>query len=391
MVVPTYLPAVRYGGPIESVHHLSRGLAERGHDVQVFTTNVDGPDDSDVPLDRTVLLDGVEVRYFPTRFRRLYWSPQMRRALAREVSRVDLVHVHSIFLWPTLAAANAAHSAEVPFVISPRGMLVRSLVRQKSRLIKTVWIGLLEKRNFSRASAIHFTSTRELEDAEEFPVPLPRPFVVPNGIEVEQAQGIARDQPARPSRRPRVLFLGRISWKKRIDHLIRAIASVPDAELIIAGNDEENLIPSLQALILEMRVENRVRFHGWVQGGDKQRLLSEASVLVLPSLSENFGNVILEALAAGTPVITTPGVGAAEIVQTERAGLVVEGNPEAIARAIATILDDPDLARSMGENGYRAAHDNYTWAAVAGRMEEAYARILSGRHPTESNDSRPSA
>ncbi len=90
-VVPTYLPAVRYGGPIQSVHGLCAALAARGHDVHVFTTNVDGPGDSAVPLGRPVDMDGVNVWYFPSRWlRRLYWSPPMARALKRDVGTFDL-------------------------------------------------------------------------------------------------------------------------------------------------------------------------------------------------------------------------------------------------------------------------------------------------------------
>ena len=85
-VVPTYLPATRYGGPIFAVHGLARALAERGHYVDVFTTNVDGDGESDVPLRQRVELDGVGVYYFSSPIRRLYWSPQMRSALAASCS-----------------------------------------------------------------------------------------------------------------------------------------------------------------------------------------------------------------------------------------------------------------------------------------------------------------
>src|SRR5205823_14112603 len=98
-VVPTYLPAVRYGGPIRSVHALCRELAALGHEVDVFTTSVDGPGDSDVPLGTPVDLEGVRVTYFPSRvLRRLYWSPPMSRALSARPGRVDLVHLHAVYL-----------------------------------------------------------------------------------------------------------------------------------------------------------------------------------------------------------------------------------------------------------------------------------------------------
>src|SRR6185295_8900770 len=117
-VVPTYFPAVRYGGPIHSVHGLCAALSARGNDVHVFTTNVDGAGDSNVPLGRPVTMNGVKVWYFPSsRFRRLYWSPPMRRALDAEVRGFDIVHLHSVFLWPTWAAARMARRAGVPYVL----------------------------------------------------------------------------------------------------------------------------------------------------------------------------------------------------------------------------------------------------------------------------------
>src|SRR5262245_18790017 len=164
-VVPSYLPAARYGGPIFAVHGLCRALATRGHQVEVFTTNVDGPSNSAVPLGVPVPLDGVTVRYFQSRIlRRLYWSPSLRRVLAGETSSFDVVHLHSVFLWPTWAAARAASKAHVPYLISPHGMLVKDLIRRRSRYTKSAWIHLVEKFNLEHASALHVTSELELAE-----------------------------------------------------------------------------------------------------------------------------------------------------------------------------------------------------------------------------------
>ena len=183
-VVPTYFPAVRYGGPIYSVHGLCAALAARGHDVHVFTTNVDGPGDSVVPLGQPVDMDGVKVWYFPSRWlRRLYWSPPMARMLKLEVGGFDLVHLHSVFLWPTWAAARAARR-RVPYVLSPRGMLVKDLVRARSRVrSRRAWIALIERANLARAAGIHVTSAVEEAELEEFGFTLSgRIFDVPNGV-----------------------------------------------------------------------------------------------------------------------------------------------------------------------------------------------------------------
>ncbi|HJW92276.1 MAG TPA: glycosyltransferase [Thermoanaerobaculia bacterium] len=352
-VVPTYLPARRYGGPIVAVHGLCRALVRRGHDVTVFTTNVDGDGESDVPIEQDVLLDGVRVRYFRSSFPRLYVSGGMRKAL-RGIDAFDVVHNHSVFLWPTAAAARAATRAHVPYVITPRGMLVRELIARKSALVKRSWIRLVERRNFAHAAAIHFTSRRELEDSREIALPLPNPVVIPNGIDAPPCPVVQRDPHL-------VLYLGRINWKKNLDRLIAAMEHVPNARLIIAGNDEEGLTPKLRAL-----AKDNVEFAGPVYDDAKWNLLARASVLVLPSLSENFGNVILEALAMETPVVVSPNVGLADDVAAAHAGIVSDD----LAPAIAAILAGRDA--TMGRNGRALVESRFTWDAVAAQMEEAY-------------------
>ena len=99
--------------------------------------------------------------------------------------------------------------------------------------------------------------------------------------------------------RPFVLFLGRLNWKKGLDRLIPAMQQVTNADLLIAGNDEENYRPELEALARRCGVADRVCFLGPVDGEKKWELLSSAELLALPSYSENFGNVVLEAMAVG--------------------------------------------------------------------------------------------
>src|ERR1035437_10210082 len=145
-VVPTYFPAVRYGGPIFAVHGLCRALVARGHKVGVFTTNGDGAGKSAVPVGVPVTLDGVQVRYFSSDFlKRIYWAPSLARALRWEIGGFNLVYIHSVFLWPTWAAARLARKAHVPYLISPRGMLVKGLIERQSRFAKTAWINLIER------------------------------------------------------------------------------------------------------------------------------------------------------------------------------------------------------------------------------------------------------
>lgn len=381
-VVPTYFPAVRYGGPIYSVHALCRAVANLGHDIHVYTTNVDGPGTSDVSLGRAVNIDGVKVRYFPCGLgRRYYRSPAMGRALATDIAKFDVLHLHSVFLWPTLAAANAAQRLHVPYVLAPHGMLVRDLIARKSRLAKNAWITLFERANIAGASAIHVMSELEGVEFEKLGIPARRIVVVPTGIELPNLSRAASSSSIPQT--TYVLSLGRINWKKGLDRLIRAMPYVPDCELIIAGNDEEKYQRCLVALILDLGLARRIHFLGSVHGEIKWDLIRNAAVFVLPSYSESFGIAALEAMACGRPVVVTPEVGLAPVIVRHGAGTVANGEPEELAAAIATLLADPALSRRMGEAGIKLVETEFSWPRIAKEMEQVYRQLLASRGTTD--------
>lgn len=383
-VVPTYLPAWRHGGPIRAVHGLARSLAARGHAVEVFTTDLHGPGRLDVPLGAPVEIDGVSVRYFPVRsLRRLSYAPAMRAAL-RDLSRFDFVHLHSVFLWPTLAAAREAERAGVPWLVAPRGMLVPELIAARGRLRKTLWLRCFERRTIERAAGFHATTELEARDAERLGLRLPPVYVVPNGVEAEPwsddlatLSGTVRALVVDP--RPFILALGRVSWKKGLDRLIEAMPAVPGARLAIAGNDEERLVPRLERLAAEKGVRDRVHFLGPVDGADKAALLARCALLAMPSTSENFGNSLLEAMAAGRPVLATPGVGLAPLIAEVGCGRVSEGDPASLGAALREMLADPPALDEMGRRGQRAAEERYGWPGIAARMEAVYEEIVASR------------
>ena len=376
-MVPTYLPAWRHGGPILAVHGLCRSLAARGHEVTVLTTHVHGDGVLDVTVGKPVAIDGVEVRYFPVLPpRRLYLSPELARAARDLAGSCEAAHLHSVFLGPTSAAARAAERADVPYVLSPRGMLVPELLRARGRWRKLAWMLLAERRTIERAAALHATSDLEAEEMARLDLPLPPVRVIPNGIEPEPWDGeTATLSPAVQSLLdgpPFLLFLGRLSWKKGLDRLIPALAHAPEAVLAVAGNDEEEIRPELERLAREAGVAARTVFLGPVHGPDKAALLHRTAALVLPSRSENFGNVVLEAWAAGRPVVVTPGVGLAGTVRETGGGIVTKGTPEDLGEAVRDLLAHPRMADDMGARGAAAVRERFDWAAVARDMERVY-------------------
>jgi len=379
-VVPTYYPAVRYGGPIYSVHALCRALAAAGHQVHVITTSVDGAGDSNVPHGRPVDLDGVQVHYFRSwLLRRIYWSADLADALSSMTADFDVVHLHSVFLFPTWAGARAAVRARVPYVLSPRGMLDRELIARRSTITKRAWIRLVERGNLARSARIHLTSTEERRALLDLGLALAPLSVIPNGVEAPASfasDAISPDVRALVAQGFDILSFGRISWKKGLDRLIRALAQLPDATALIAGNDEERFAERLRILAKQTGAGDRVRLlPRQVGGADKEALFTAARLFALPSVSENFGNVVAEAMIRGLPVVVSERVGAAEIVRAGGAGAVAGSGQQDFAAALAALLRSEQRLADAGASGVSYAREHLTWDRVAYSFGELYRTI----------------
>ena len=379
-VVPTYLPATRYGGPIHSVHGLCAALTINNVSVSVYTTSVDGPGDSDVEHGREYYLDDVEVVYFKSsQFRRIYYSAELKTALQQSMADYDLLHLHSIFLYPTNIAARIAKRNNVPYVLSPRGMLEKGLIKSKSSLIKTAWLALIEKNTIENASLIHLTSNRESEELDRFSYQLPDRVIIPNGV---KAVACDDNMNRMNSDTFQLLFIGRINWKKQIDKLIESLQHLDfKVKLLIAGNDEEGYRTTLDNLIndlnLNLNKKINIEFIGEVNNQQKNSLYLKSNAMVLPSKSENFGNTVIEAMAQGCPVIVTPEVGASSIVINAQAGLITDGTPHSIASCISQIKNNPGLAREMSVNGIAEIRQNFLWEKIASHMTDTYQNVIS--------------
>jgi glycosyltransferase involved in cell wall biosynthesis len=339
---------------------------------------MDGPENLDVPEGTPVDLDGVLVRYFRVPLlRRLAWCPGMRTALRAGASSFDVMHLHSVFLWPTWAAARAAHSFGVPYVVSPRGMLGPDVIRRKSRLVKSAWIRLVERRTLRESAAVHVTSDLEGEEIRSLGLKLPRLCCVPNGVSSPANYAPLQRGPFAQLPRPYALFLSRISWKKGLDRLIKSWRWVPDLTLVIAGNDEEDYLPQLRALAKSEGVAARLHFIGAVSDEHKWALYEGATMFILHSYSENFGNVVAEAMAVACPVVVTKEVGLASLVLESGAGAVADGEPVLLASAINELNSDEEKRRRYGLAGQRAVKAKLSWAAAAAQLAEVYGSVIA--------------
>jgi glycosyltransferase involved in cell wall biosynthesis len=368
-----YAPAFVYGGPPRSIHGLCRALCRLGVDLQVFTTDANGSYALPPEYAGSREYDGVPVHYFPrSRPRWPIGSRSLAAALADELQTTDLLHIHGLWNRVVWTAARAARESGVPYVLSPRGML------QGAALAHGAWrkrlgYAAIERHVVQGAALLHATSGAErLELTTSHP--RARVALIPNGIDI--APGLAsmtRDELGVPADRPLILFVGRLHRIKRVDLLLDAFALVraahPQAHLVIAGPDEQRLRGDLERAHPEL--EGRVTWCGAVDAARRDALLAHARALVACSDSESFGMTVLEAMAASCPVVVTRTCGWTELARLG-AGLVVDQRPDAIAAALATLLSDATLARTMGRRGYELASSTYSWPGVAHSVFTAY-------------------
>jgi len=373
-IVPSYYPAVRYGGPIWAIHHMCKSLVVLGHEVTVLTTSVNMHEDMDVPLNEAVDIDGVKVFYYPCSFlRRWFFSWPLRKKMQALIPQMDFVHLHSLFLYPTYQGARIAKKNQIPYCISPHGALVPELLISRSRYIKNIALQLFEKKNLFDASFVHATANLEEKNIRSVGIPIAKVEIVELGVDTDvNDEGVDSD-PALRIDGPYLLFLGRISWKKQIDRIIAALPYIRnDINLVIAGYDDENLTVSLQKMANDLGQSHRVHFYGPVKGRQKQTLFAHSLAMVLPSLHENFGIVILESWANARPVILSHNIGLAEVMLASDAGVLVPDCPQAFGELINQLTANPNILDRMGKNGFNLVKERYSWDNRARELSSVY-------------------
>lgn len=311
------------------------------------------------------------------------WSPSMARLLDQIAPKTGLIHNHGLWMFPNHYAAATARRHRLPYIISPRGMLGGWALRHNA-LGKHLLLLLRERRDLATAAAFHATSPTEAEDirragwhqpiaiipngVDPAPAPLPPPSALDNLVPRAKGKRVA-------------LFLSRLHPKKGAVELVTAWSAQSDAarhgwHLILAGPDLSGHRPAIEAAIRLDRDPASVSLIPCVEGASKHALLHNADIFILPTKEENFGIVIAEALAHGTPVLTTQSA-PWKSLETERCGWWIPDDPAALQSTLATILTTPP--QDLAERGARGrAHVSATlgWPTIAERMASFYHWIL---------------
>ena len=286
----------------------------------------------------------------------------------------DIVHVNGCWL-PTCAMAQLwAQKEGYKVVLSPHGMLEPWIIHRHYLTRKLPALILYQKKAVKRADHLHATACSERDNLLKLGYN-DKVSVIANGIDVESIA-----MKSTWARRMELLFLSRVHVKKGINYLIEAVARLKE-ELCgyvvrIAGEGDAAYIDSLRTLATRLGVGEMIRFEGGVYGERKWQLFREADLFVLPTHSENFGIVVAEALACGTPVVTTTGAPWADLHE-QGCGWWTEIGTEPLVQALRAFLSltEADLER-MGRAGRRLVEDKYSARQVARQMHEMYENAI---------------
>lgn len=337
-VSPFYYPELHFGGPPRKIHALSKGLAARGHQVSVATYHSEQP-----RLDCQVLMEGVTVHYLPWRGRGLYQFPLDWNRLRAAVLAADIIHCYGLYDLLCPVAEYYARKSGRPYLVEPLGMFVP---RSGHVWLKRIYHRLITRRLARHAAAV--VATSPAEEIELQPLRTRRLVLRRNGLDLAQFQKLPSSElffqrfGLDPNQKV-VLFVGRISPIKNLEQLVRAFhrAALPGTVLVLAGPDrEKEYVEKIRQLVRDLHLDKSVLLTGPLYDDQQLGALAAAAVVVLPSLSESFGNAAAEAVAAGVPVLLTEGCGIAPLIH-QRAGLSVACTEEALADGLRTMITDP--------------------------------------------------
>lgn len=358
------------GGPSSAVVSIVEALDHCGADVQVALTD----HGCDIPgwedLHGRLHHHASEVSVSRAWDGRWYTSPEMWGELRSLIRRADIVHVHSLYLFHTLAASRLALSHDTPYLVRPHGTLTRHH-RARHRMRKALYRLIVENKTLAGAALFHCTSDREERELLEV-LPNARTAVVPLPVHV-----VALPRRKESDDSFRVLFLGRVAPKKRVDLVLGAVEILAKRgvriQVSVAGPIDPRSRPGIEVAARHaVSAGAQVSILGAVTGLRKWRLYANADAFVLPSLEENFGVSVVEAMMCGVPTVATTGVAIAGELGDIGALELVDSSAESVAARLLALRDDRSRADAVAHRGRTVATERYSPAAVGEQLLSMY-------------------
>lgn len=309
--------------------------------------------------------------------------------------RPQIVHLHGLWDMGLHRCVVICRKRDIPYVIAPRGMLEPWSLRQKW-LKKRIARWLYQDRDLKCAAALHATAESEAEQFRK--LGFQNPIIVsPNGVNVpkEDKSSILQLQ-LRTRTNPdvrRALFVSRMHPKKGVLELVEAWSKIRPKDwkcefvYTVSGEFEKEYEAKVRARVNELGLQDLFIFTGALNDDEKWAAYARADLFVLPTYSENFGIVVVEALWAGVPVITTKGTPWKEL-EDRKCGkwidLLEESSnpsewPTLVSALKCMMVQSDDERREMGERGRKLVEEKYTWEAVVKKVRAGYAEVLNVR------------
>ena len=389
------------GGQGVYLKNLSRALKDLGHHVEVVSGPPDPLLDEDIPVFRLPCLDlynpealfrmptikeladpinimecmGVWTMGFPEPFT---FGFRAYRFLRDKFHRYDIVHDNqslSYGLWAIKKNVPTIVTIHHPITID-RDIDIKSVKAPWSKLKHMRWysfIGMQKRVCLKFYNIITVSESARNDISRDFALPKQRFRVIPNGIDIE----LFRPVPEIEREPGRIIVTNSADTPlKGLKYLLHAVAKLSKTrqiKLTIVGQPKKN--SSIIKVIRYLGIKKLITFTGRIDNGDFVRQYAKSSIAVVPSMYEGFGIPVGEAMACGLPVISTTGGALPEVVGD--AGILVPpGDAEALAKAITELLDNPERAKRLGQEGYQRVHNLFTWKRAAEKTVEVYKEAI---------------
>jgi glycosyltransferase involved in cell wall biosynthesis len=392
-VLPAYAPCWSYGGVVRCMANMCIALTKHGADLSVYSTIVDGMG-ALLPVEpgREIIVDNVKTTYFAASgVGGFMWrSRTLCNALTSCARNYDIIYVSANYQLLGLSVCRIARKYGIPYILGAHGSFHIATLA-KGKLKKSLFYHLFLKHCIDRASAVHFTTEYERRMSTSF-VRNVSSFIVPNTvplrdmderlhtIDIRKFHGIDKGAPI-------LLTVTRPDPVKRLDVLIAAfkkvIQAIPGVTMIIVCPLDNAYTGSMRRLAADCGISRKLIWAGYQSGDILNAYYRQSDIFLLTSEHENFSMATVEAMAEGTPVIITNGVGVADEIERHGTGVVTELDPDSIALAVISLISNPDRIRMMREKCRSTVGYLFSGRRIARLMLQAFGDVLIGQKSAE--------
>ncbi len=387
-VVPVYAPAWQFGGPVQSISRTCESLTALGHQVDVITTNAGNKSLKKGELGIPIKRNGVNVSYFETfdKGATIVFSRLNDRRVNKMINGADIIHFSTIWQPWGVKIQRIANRLNKPLIQSTRGALSEYSFA-KNTLIKSIYYQFVEKRYLNKCALIHVTGSYESKEVARLNLS-PEIHVVGNPLDERNLHSGSKNP--KPEKKGgdahghtrKLLICGRINRKKGLDLIPQLLAELKHYSwtLDIVGESDDNSLDELQTAFGKLGLHERIKWHTYLPAIELSNVYTESNLLLLPSRHENFGNVVIEALAHGCQIAISDQTGVSEeLIESGKIdyGVVLPRELNAWVKWMTSWFERPSI---RAEESAQWVQANYSPISVAKKMERMYEKVLNKRN-----------